>query len=1395
MIAKKYLKSAAAMIAAVTVATAAMPCIGLANEEGFENKDRIVNYARFTGGRSQAWDKNMPFPLDKTPAYAGTPINVINDGSTEYPAESHLQLSEISEGNVVVMYDFSFDRRMDDTSFRLTGKGKSIFGIVTKGTGLYLEQANGKNLFMCSYKSGSTPDSLKYVVRAELDFNTKRIKSVQINGKTLAYDKPFASDAAVADSFDIKTSEKAIGVVTNWCLYIDGGYILEENFMTGSESVSDAWIVESNGGTVTLSENNSTLSERYFMTLDSEDGGVTALRKITPSNGKLTFEINVLTDEKRGGFKISTLSGEKALISLLSDSNSFCYTDENGNAIPFYEFIKNIWYNLKAELDTSSGTYDLYLNNRKILSNLKFANEGGFIDAVCIDSEKNKELLHIDDVMLYKTQAYSDDYPILKDIPEKKDNSTLVGMQLCPMWVEGTHFGWDWIAQSSDRREPVIGFYDGNSPESVDWIIKQMLEHGIDYMSVCMFPHIFNSNGSDRVSQITDKNPRSAGFLSAVLNSRYSDKIKYSIFLEANGITAGKNYYDDFFEVVWPHYIEHYFKDPRYLKVDGRPVFGVYASSNLFNVFDDGSGKASIRRGVEKMRQMCIDAGVGNPYLIVNDGNYSIDAAANSGFDAVSSYGLGYDATFTSQKNIFKQALDECVKKGVDFIVSPVPMRDDTAWRPQGGYWHTEEEFTRFLNWMNEDLLKNYKPSVSSKLANMCTWDEYGEGHIIAPTVGLGFQYVDAIRSAMTVGGEHSDDWPTESQRSRINKLYTNKRKIQNVIYETSSINRKVFYESREKTPDSKKPEDVKKAWTLTNASDIAAVVPVGNIASISGSAEGMIVQPSGTTPRIRIDIPDGIDVYDITYLRIRMKKNPTSGGGFVYWTSDISGGIDNDKKLFFNSGIDDGTNFVDYYAPVSSNVNWTGRVDKLEIMLGQISDVSQPFVVEKIELLQDTEIDLKDKVIIDGRIQDLTDGFEESDGTLMLPLREVLYMAGADEILAYQSDNTYTIKYNDEISCVTENSRKAKINGEDVFLSSEPYRKSELVNDTVYIPLDFAEAVMKDKEFNWDSESRTLIITSAEEDDDDVGREVIYSIDYDDESSIANPNGITGITFSDGKMKATTSNNDPNFAASVNIDASAVKFIRIKVNTPSSQRFKFYFITNKDSRWGENKGSSIVTTSAGNNTLMFDTSMIGTWADTITTFRIDPAVTAGAEFTMDQVTFYGEEIAPSDTSGRSVDMSSCVSVSNKAYEWKFNKNTDFDGWEPNKALGNVKTDGGKLSAVITGNKPMLVNRNNINLDTKTIDSIVLKYANKTNSKKLKVYFLTDKDSSISEEKCFEIDVYPMSENSDEYQIDVSKNENWNGILKKLIISPYNGAIGKIEIDNIGLKLKEEKMQ
>ena len=50
------------------------------------------------------------------------------------------------------------------------------------------------------------------------------------------------------------------------------------------------------------------------------------------------------------------------------------------------------------------------------------------------------------------------------------------------------------------------------------------------------------------------------------------------------------------------------------------------------------------------------------------------------------------------------------------------------------------------------------------RLVTLGCWDEFGEGHIIYPTEGLGFRYLDAIRSALTTGGEHTDVIPKSLQ-------------------------------------------------------------------------------------------------------------------------------------------------------------------------------------------------------------------------------------------------------------------------------------------------------------------------------------------------------------------------------------------------------------------------------------------------------------------------------------------------------------------------------------------------------------------------------------------------------------------------------------------------------
>ena len=60
----------------------------------------------------------------------------------------------------------------------------------------------------------------------------------------------------------------------------------------------------------------------------------------------------------------------------------------------------------------------------------------------------------------------------------------MVGMNICSLWREGSHAGWDCISPYDDVNT-VLGFYDEGLPETSDWEIKFMVEHGIDYELYC----------------------------------------------------------------------------------------------------------------------------------------------------------------------------------------------------------------------------------------------------------------------------------------------------------------------------------------------------------------------------------------------------------------------------------------------------------------------------------------------------------------------------------------------------------------------------------------------------------------------------------------------------------------------------------------------------------------------------------------------------------------------------------------------------------------------------------------------------------------------------------------------------------------------------------------------
>jgi len=336
--------------------------------------------------------------------------------------------------------------------------------------------------------------------------------------------------------------------------------------------------------------------------------------------------------------------------------------------------------------------------------------------------------------------------------PAQPDFLTL--MHYCPLWKEGTHYGWGKIEPWPDRR-PAIGFYNEGTPEVADWHIKMALEHGIQGFIYCWYRSDFSPEIHESIGHAVHD---------GLLKAKYRDQFKFTIMWE-NGCARGCKDREDLLDNLMPYWIEKFFKHPSYVKIDNKPLLYVWVPANVTR---DLGGPENVKSVFNEMRERCKQAGFDGLWIVGCIGTadrVQLQRMGQEGWDASSAYGLigktdrpdtrdveGMTVRDYASSTLNQEAIWQGKREigALPDIIDVMQGWDPRPWhgaRTSAYYGPTDvavfEQACRKARKLLEATPGN---GLDKRIMVFDNWCEFGEGHFLEPTCGDGFAYLDAIK-------------------------------------------------------------------------------------------------------------------------------------------------------------------------------------------------------------------------------------------------------------------------------------------------------------------------------------------------------------------------------------------------------------------------------------------------------------------------------------------------------------------------------------------------------------------------------------------------------------------------------------------------------------------------
>ena len=209
------------------------------------------------------------------------------------------------------------------------------------------------------------------------------------------------------------------------------------------------------------------------------------------------------------------------------------------------------------------------------------------------------------------------------------------------------------------------------------------------------------------------------------------------------------------------------FRDRRYVRINGRPLFLVYNIADI----PDVAGTLAV------WRDECARAGVGDPYLCAVQRNAGDDPTMH-GFDAAVEFPpIGHAAenitkrcTITNPQ--FRGTIFDYRNLAAHYLLQPrpafrqfrgtTPMWDNTARRQDDGMIVTGSTPEAFGVWMEHTLTQTrLRHAGDERLLFVNAWNEWAEGNHLEPDAAHGRRYLDAVRTARRIEHEPFDGRPS----------------------------------------------------------------------------------------------------------------------------------------------------------------------------------------------------------------------------------------------------------------------------------------------------------------------------------------------------------------------------------------------------------------------------------------------------------------------------------------------------------------------------------------------------------------------------------------------------------------------------------------------------------